>query len=217
MISCIRGTVLEKRPPFVVLDVNGVGYEAEMPMSSFFQLPNESTESVLLYVHEVIREDAYILYGFISASERSLFREILKVNSVGPKTALVILSNLSTSEFIKIILEGDVTSLTKLPTIGKKSAERIIIELKDRLEKWSKDPENTASLGETGTGDSGQMNAPAGNSSEHIRSTAVAAMLQLGYNQKQADEYVAAVFAEDKTVEQIIKEALQMTLKGKKA
>ncbi len=217
MISCIRGSVLEKRPPFVVLDVNGVGYEVEMPMSSFFQLPEKNTGPGLLYVHEVIREDAYILYGFISSSERSLFREILKVNSVGPKTALVILSNLSVQEFIKIIAEGDVTSLTRLPTIGKKSAERIIIELKDRIEKWACDPENAASAGDSATGGETEKAGADNAVSRRNRTTAVAAMLQLGYNQKQAEEYVAAVFADDKTVEQIIKDALQLTLKGRKS
>ncbi|MBQ8708242.1 MAG: Holliday junction branch migration protein RuvA [Succinivibrionaceae bacterium] len=213
MISMLRGAVLEKRPPFAVIDAGGVGYEVEMPMNSFYSLPEVASKDVTLYIHEIIREDAFLLYGFMSASERSLFREILKVNSVGPKTALVVMSNLTPQELVAIVSAGDAASLAKLPTIGKKSAERLIVELRDRLEKWAADPDNASLVRQT-SGEGGAKPAQAENSS--VRRTAVAAMLQLGYNQKQAEDYVAAAYSEEKTVEQLIKDALQMTLGGKR-
>ncbi len=213
MISTLRGIVLEKRPPLVVLEVNGVGYELEMPITSICQLP-EKGGSALVYVHEIIREDADALYGFSSWAERSLFREILKVNSVGPKTALVLLSNLTPDELVKLVGAGDVNALCRLPTIGKKSAERLIVELKDRLPKWSLDPDNGALI--TSSSDSTPASDKKASSANPNRHTAVEALIQLGYNQKQAESLVASVYEENKSVENLIKDALRQTFNGKK-
>ncbi len=210
MISILRGVVIEKRPPVVVLDVGGVGYELELSMTSFYQLPEDAQTPVKLYVHEVIREDAYLLYGFTTAQERSLFREILKVNQMGAKTSLALLSNLTASDLVRILRNGDVASLCKIPSVGKKTAERLIVELKDRIEKLGIVSQSTSSVAAPVSG------AVVTGSASDPRELAVAAMLQLGYNQKQAEGYVAAVFAPEKTVEQLIKEALQMTFTGKK-
>lgn len=211
MISTLRGIVLEKRPPLVVIEVNGVGYELEMPINSIYKLP-DNNGSALVYVHEVIREDADALYGFSSWAERSLFRELLKVNSIGPKTALVLLSNLTADELVNLVTSGDVNSLCKLPTIGKKSAERLIVELKDRLAKWKLDPNNSELIME-------DNNTPKQNSTKTVnqnRRIAVEALIQLGYNQKQAEALVASVYDEEKSVENLIKDALKQTFGSKK-
>ena len=213
MISTLRGSVLEKRPPQVVIEVGGIGYELEMPISSICQLP-EKGGTVLVYVHEIIREDADALYGFSSWAERSLFRELLKVNSIGPKTALVLLSNLTASELVNLVISGDVNALCRLPTIGKKSAERLIVELKDRLVKWQLDPDNSQLVSQGSVSPSPAVpSAPVKSSSRH---TAVEALIQLGYNPKQAEALVAAVYDESKSVENIIKDALKQTFSNRK-
>ena len=134
MIGRIRGTLAEKQPPEILVDVAGVGYEIHMPMTSFYQLPAVG-EEVVVYTHFVVREDAQLLFGFADKMERGLFRELIKANGVGPKLGLAILSGMSASQFLASVQNEDVSALVSLPGIGKKTAERLVVELKDRLAK----------------------------------------------------------------------------------
>ena len=136
MIGRLRGILLEKQPPEVLLDVSGVGYEIQLPMSSFYSLPELGLEAII-YTHFVVREDAQLLYGFADKHERAMFRELIKVNGVGPKLALAILSGMSANQFVQCIHNDAVTTLVKLPGVGKKTAERLVVEMKDRLKNWS--------------------------------------------------------------------------------
>ena len=137
MIGRIEGRLLEKQPPEVLIDVNGIGYEIQMPMTSFYQLPAVG-ESVAVYTHFVVREDAQLLFGFADKMERELFRELIKANGVGPKLGLTILSGMSAGQFLISVQNEDVSALVSLPGIGKKTAERLVVELKDRLAKFGK-------------------------------------------------------------------------------
>lgn len=132
MIGHIRGEVVEKQPPQLVIDVQGVGYEIEASMQTFYKLPANGA-TIKLFTHFVVREDAQLLFGFYDRQERSLFRILIKANGVGPKLALAILSGMNTSEFSACIQREDVTTLTKIPGVGKKTAERLVVELKDKL------------------------------------------------------------------------------------
>ena len=134
MISQLKGILVEKVPPFLVVDVMGVGYEVEAPMSTFYQLPEAGAE-VRLLTHLIIREDAHILYGFYSKQERILFRQLIKVNSIGPRSAITILSAMDYQEFISSIAGKNLGALTRIPGIGKKTAERLLLEMQDRLGK----------------------------------------------------------------------------------
>ena len=134
MIGLLRGKLLHKQAPDLLLDVGGVGYELLASMTTFFDLPEINNE-VTLYTHLIVREDAHTLYAFSSVKERALFRVLLKVNGVGPKMALAIVSGMTAEEFAQRVHANDVTGLTKLPGVGKKTAERLIIEMRDRLEK----------------------------------------------------------------------------------
>ncbi|HED40205.1 MAG TPA: Holliday junction branch migration protein RuvA, partial [Chromatiales bacterium] len=134
MIGRLRGRVVWKQAPQLLIDVNGVGYEVEATMNTFYTLPLESSE-ITLYTHLVVREDAQLLYGFASEAERAMFRGLIKINGVGAKMALTILSGMSIDEFAVCIRESDSATLTRLPGVGKKTAERLIIEMRDRLDK----------------------------------------------------------------------------------
>jgi Holliday junction DNA helicase RuvA len=132
MIGRLKGQLISKQPPWLLVDVNGVGYEVEAPLSTFFDLPATGQEVVLL-IHTVVREDAFLLYGFLREAERRLFRELLKVTGVGAKLALAILSGMNAQEFADAVRRNDVSTLVRLPGIGRKTAERLIIEMRDRL------------------------------------------------------------------------------------
>lgn len=132
MIGRLKGTLVSKQPPWLLIDVNGVGYEVEAPMSSIYDLP-ATGQDVCLLIHTVVREDAFLLYGFLRESERSLFRHLLKISGVGAKLALAILSGMSAQEFADAVQRNDVSTLIRLPGIGRKTAERLIIEMRDRL------------------------------------------------------------------------------------
>jgi Holliday junction DNA helicase RuvA len=132
MIGFLRGRLAAKHPPALLVDVGGVGYELEAPMSTFYGLPGTGAE-VQLHTHLVVREDAHVLYGFATERERSLFRELIKVSGVGPRIALAILSGVTVDDFHRCVETGDVASLVRLPGIGRKTAERLVIELRDRL------------------------------------------------------------------------------------
>ena len=132
MIGFLRGTLIVKRPPFLTLDVGGVGYELEAPMSTFYRLP-ETGQSLSLVTHLVVREDAHSLYGFFTEAERALFRNLLKVSNVGPRIALGVLSGMSVEGFYQCVRDKDLVSLTKVPGVGRKTAERLLLEMADRL------------------------------------------------------------------------------------
>jgi Holliday junction DNA helicase RuvA len=136
VIGFLKGRLAVKQPPMLLVDVNGVGYELEAPMSTFYGLPSVG-EPVALFTHLVVREDAHILYGFGTDGERRLFRALLKVSGVGPKIALGILSGASVEDFVRIIEAEDVAMLTRIPGIGRKTAERVIIEMRDSVQKFS--------------------------------------------------------------------------------
>ena len=198
MIGRLQGTILEKQPPIIVLDVHGVGYELEASMSTFYQLP-ECGENIILHTHLVVREDAQLLYGFFSQAERLMFRSLIKISGVGPKLALTILSGMSAEDFTRCILEEDSNALTKLPGVGKKTAERLVIELKDRLQKDDliKLPGATDAAG-----------GPIERQANPVND-AVSALISLGYKAQLASQMVRDLDVEDKSTEEIIRAALQ--------
>ncbi len=198
MIGQIRGTLLEKQPPFLLIDVNGIGYEISAPMSTFYHLP-EIGENVTLHTHFVVREDVQQLYGFYAKRERALFRTLLKVNGVGPKLGLTILSSIEPDEFVRSILNQDAAALVSVPGIGKKTAERLIVEMRDRLSDWHETPilTQTQSLKKTSS------------SRNQIVQDAVAALIALGYKPPEASRMVAKVDAADLSSEEIIRRSLR--------
>ncbi|HSB97665.1 MAG TPA: Holliday junction branch migration protein RuvA, partial [Spongiibacteraceae bacterium] len=135
MIGRIRGKLLEKQAPELLVDVNGVGYEIQAPMTTIYQLPALG-ETVELFTHLVVREDAHLLFGFASLRDRALFRALIKVNGVGPKLALTILSGMDAQDFVRCVRDNDGAGLVRLPGVGKKTAERLLIEMRDRLRDW---------------------------------------------------------------------------------
>ena len=194
MIGRIAGNIIMSQPPQLMIDCNGVGYEIEAPLSVFFDLPPVG-KPVVLFTHLTIRDDAHLLFGFKSIAQRTMFRELIKVSGVGPKVAIGILSGLSIEEFSACIADGDVAMLTRLPGIGKKTAERLIVEMKDRLQKL---PVESGLPGDaTAAGKSGGSN----------QSQAIAALEALGFKNTEARKMVKDVSGD--TVEDIIREALK--------
>ncbi|RKZ59426.1 MAG: Holliday junction branch migration protein RuvA [Gammaproteobacteria bacterium] len=198
MIGRLQGTILEKQPPTILLDVQGVGYELEASMSTFYHLP-ECGENIILHTHLVVREDAQLLYGFHSLTERLMFRSLIKISGVGPKLALTILSGMSAEDFTRCILQEDSKALTKLPGVGKKTAERLVIELKDRLQKDDsiKLPGATDAAGATIERQVSPVN------------DAVSTLIYLGYKAQHASQMVRDLYVEDKSTEEIIRAALR--------
>ncbi|MCU7797244.1 MAG: Holliday junction branch migration protein RuvA [Candidatus Thiodiazotropha sp. (ex Myrtea spinifera)] len=203
MIGRLRGEVAQKQAPHLLLDVNGVGYELEAPLSTFFNLP-ETGQSVMLYTHLAIRDDAHVLYAFATESERALFRSLLKVSGVGAKMALAILSGMSAEEFSRCVESEDVGSLVRLPGIGRKTAERLIVEMRDRLAKLN---DLSGAITASSTTQAGRP--------QTSRSDAVAALVALGYKPQDAGRMVKAVAADEMDSESLIRAALQSTVKGK--
>ncbi|MGQ0658866.1 MAG: Holliday junction branch migration protein RuvA [Chromatiales bacterium] len=197
MIGRVRGVLIEKRPPLLVLDVQGVGYEIEAPMTTFYRLPGLGQE-VALHTHLIVREDAHLLYGFATETERRLFRDLLKVNGVGARIALAILSGIEADRFAACVRVGDVAQLTRLPGIGKKTAERLIVEMRDRLADWADDAAMAAVI----TGN--EASAPADPVAD-----AVSALIALGYKPHEASRHVHAVAHDGMSSEAIIREALR--------
>ncbi len=200
MIGFIRGKLFSKAPPQLVLDVQGVGYEIEAPMTTFYQLPEIGTE-VSLFTHLVVREDAHILFGFAAENERVMFRTLIKVNGVGPKLALTILSGQSADEFQRCIQDNDTQALVRLPGIGKKTAERLIIEMRDRLPALTETESSAMSTSTQGQAPSVKKANPS--------QEAISALCALGYKPQDATKMVRSVAAEDQTCEDIIRLALQ--------
>ena len=201
MIGRLRGIILEKQPPHLLLDVQGVGYEIDAPMTTFYVLP-EIGEEIQIYTHLVIRDDAHLLFGFASESERLLFRTLLKVNGVGAKMGLTILSGIEANEFALCIQAGDIDRLVKLPGVGKKTAERLIIEMRDRLQDWQR-----SSAAETSS-----SSHPSGIAKDPVND-ALSALIALGYKPQEASRYIHAVATDSMSSEQIIREALKSSVK----
>lgn len=202
MIGFLRGKLILKAPPLLVLDVQGVGYEIEAPMTTFYNLPLIGAE-ILLHTHLVVREDAHILFGFSTEIDRAMFRTLIKVNGVGPKLALTILSGLNGEDFHRCIHNGDTQALVRLPGVGKKTAERLLIEMRDRLPNLG-GAENltSASVNTTGL-------LTLGNPKQE----AISALCSLGYKQPDAAKMVQNLDVEGKSCEDIIRLALQGAVK----
>lgn len=203
MIAQLSGIILEKLPPEIVLDVSGVGYEIQLPMTSFYQLPEEN-QKVTLFTHFVVREDAQLLFGFVDRIERSLFRILIKANGVGPKLACTILSGMSAQQFVDAVMHEDITALVKMPGVGKKTAERLVVELKDKLN----DLENIKPMAPM-QGSVSVTNKPILNKKVSATEEAVSALMALGYKRNQAETSVKKVAIEDASSEQLIREALK--------
>ena len=200
MIGHLRGKLIVKSPPLLLIDVQGVGYEVEAPMSTFYQLSNVG-EEVFLYTHLAVRDDAHLLFGFASEDERALFRHLLKVNGIGAKMALTILSGIEADDFATCIREGDSNRLSRLPGIGKKTAERLIIEMRDRLDDFVR------------SRDKGVNNTRAPSTNQTI-DDAISALIALGYKPQEASRYVHAVANADMDSEEIIRQALKASVSG---
>ena len=199
MIARLAGILLDKNPPFLVIDVNGVGYEVEAPSGVFSDLP-ENGKQVAIVIHHHFSQDSQTLYGFASLGERELFRKLLKISGIGAKMALTILSGANGEELARYVSTGDVASLTRLPGIGKKTAERIIMELRDKLEGLSA----VAGAGVTATG------VPV---STDPASEASHALTSLGYKPAEVSRMISAVAGADMDAETIIRKALQTRVK----
>ncbi|MBE8167772.1 MAG: Holliday junction branch migration protein RuvA [Shewanella sp.] len=205
MIGRIAGILIEKQAPEILIDVQGVGYELQVPLTCFYELP-ELSQQVSLYTHFVVREDAQLLYGFTTKQERALFRLLIKTNGVGPKLALTILSGMTASEFVSCVEHDDIATLVKLPGVGKKTAERLLVEMRDKLKSL--------------------MEASAGSEREFVLKSdykpktdvntaeedAIAALLSLGYKPTQASKAVSGVYQDGLNSESLIKAALKSML-----
>lgn len=198
MIGRLRGTLAEKQPPHLLLDVNGVGYELEVPMTTLYRLPAQG-ETVTLHTHLVVREDAQLLYGFYEKRDRELFRELIRLNGVGPKLALALMSGLEVDELVRCVQAQDTAALTKVPGVGKKTAERLLVELKDRFKAWESIPAIAPLVVEP------QL-AQAVSSAEN---DAVSALISLGYKPQEASRAVAAVKEDGMSSEDLIRRALR--------
>ncbi|CAN8139162.1 Holliday junction branch migration protein RuvA [Thiomicrorhabdus sp. 6S2-11] len=215
MIGFLKGILVKKQPPLLWLDVRGVGYEVEAPMSTFYQLSQEAEAEVLLLTHLHVREDIMQLFGFATEAERTLFKTLIKVNGIGAKMALAVLSSMSVNEFCQSIEQSDVTALTRIPGVGKKTAERLQIEIRDRLK-----PLIEAGLLDYGStefslqhsGDLGTTSDALSNKLQNdvmVSSKAVEALLALGYKSAQAEKMVKQAYQEGMALEEVIKAALQ--------
>lgn len=196
MIGRLRGILVSKQPPWLLVEVGGVGYELEAPMSTIYDLPATGKEVVLL-THYAVKEDSVALYGFLHEAERTLFRNLQKVSGIGAKIALSVLSGVSTGDFARLVHAGDVVALTKIPGIGKKTAERIVVELRDRVDGLS------VSL----SGSAAATGAPLDAAGE-----ATVALQQLGYKPAEVTRLVQKVAAEGDSAEAIIRKALRAAL-----
>ncbi|MGQ0697658.1 MAG: Holliday junction branch migration protein RuvA [Panacagrimonas sp.] len=197
MIGRLTGRLAAKAPPLLLIDVGGVGYECEAPMSTFYKLPHLG-ETITLLTHLTIREDAHLLFAFGSAAERSLFRDLIKVSGVGPKIALAILSGVSVEDFWSTVREAQIGRLTKVPGIGKKTAERLVVELRDKA----------GAIGEFHGASDSRSSAPATPMQE-----ARAALESLGYKPAEAQRLADSAEGENLTAEQIIREALKRAVR----
>ncbi len=202
MIGFLRGKLIHKAPPVLLLDVQGVGYEVEAPMTTFYNLPAIGVE-ILLHTHLVVREDAHILFGFSTEADRTMFRTLIKVNGVGPKLALTILSGQTAEEFHRCIHNNDTQALVRLPGVGKKTAERLVIEMRDRL----------PDLGDSSLSSIEAVSSVMNISNSSPKQEAISALCSLGYKPLDAAKMVQNIAVEGKSCEDIIRLALQRASK----
>ena len=205
MIGRLRGVLLEKVAPEVLIECNGVGYEVTMPMTSIYALP-ELIQEAIVYIHFVVREDAQLLYGFANKVERKLFRLLIKVNGVGPKLGLAILSSMSADQFVSCVGHDDITTIVKIPGGGKKTAERLLIEMRDRLKDWQ------MSLKTPTTNVMPMDNLFENTFVNSAKGDATNALVSLGYNQSQADKAVKAIYQNGMSSEDLIRDSLKAML-----
>jgi Holliday junction DNA helicase RuvA len=199
VIGRIEGILLEKQAPELLIDIQGLGYEVLVSLNTFFDLPALG-EKITLRTHFVVREDVQQLYGFVDTRERELFRSLIKVSGVGPKMALAILSGMTTTDFVHSVQTNDTATLVKLPGVGKKTAERLIVEMRDRLENFG----GAASLGMSSASADNQPNAV---------KEAESALITLGYKPQEAARMVNACTGEEKTSQELIRQALKSMIK----
>ena len=200
MIGRIHGILLDKQPPRLLVDCHGVGYEIEASMTTIWALP-ELNHEVTLHTQLIVREDAHLLFGFATLAERRLFQSLIKVNGVGARMALTILSGIQPDEFVVCIQRGDTARLTSLPGIGKKTAERLIVEMRDRVADWAE----THGVAFTAPRDARAPDAVA---------DAVSGLIALGYKPQEASKLVHGIEAGDKTSELLIREVLRSLAKN---
>lgn len=193
MIGRLVGKVLEKQAPLVLVDVSGIGYEVFVPMNTFYQLPTEGA-IVTLHTHFVVREDAQILYGFYQKQERELFRMLIKINGVGPKMALAILSGISLEELIHCVSNNDVVQLTRVPGVGRKTAERLLVEMRDKLDDWAEISTTPGSIVD---------------SLSDAMKDASSALVALGYKATEAGKLIKKVYQANLSSEELIRLALR--------
>jgi len=204
MIGRLRGVLLEKQPPEVLIEVSGVAYEVQLPMSSFYSLPDAGQEAII-YTHFVVREDAQLLYGFADKHERAMFRELIKVNGVGPKLALAILSGMSANQFVQCINNDAVSTLVKLPGVGKKTAERLVVEMKDRLKNWTGADLLTPESDKMAFENEFKNVSVDGNAKDE----AVSALVALGYKPALAENAIKQVYQDGMDCEALIRSSLK--------
>jgi len=198
VIGRLRGTLAEKQPPHVIVDINGLGYELEVPMTTLYRLPSVG-EPLTLHTHLVVREDAHLLYGFFEKRERELFRELIRLNGVGPKLALALMSGLEVDELVRCVQAQDTSVLVKIPGVGKKTAERLLVELKDRFKAWEIVPGMSPLVAE-----------PRGGSAvSSAENDAVSALISLGYKPQEASRAVSAIKEDGLSSEDMIRRALK--------
>ncbi|MDU9391474.1 Holliday junction branch migration protein RuvA [Pseudomonas japonica] len=199
MIGRLRGTLAEKQPPHLIIDINGLGYELEVPMTTLYRLPAVG-QAVTLHTHLIVREDAHLLYGFHEKRERELFRELIRLNGVGPKLALALMSGLEVDELVRCVQAQDTSALVKVPGVGKKTAERLLVELKDRFKAWETVPSMFQLV------PNGPTPLPTVSTAE---ADAVSALISLGYKPQEASRAVAAVDAKGLSSEELIRRSLK--------
>ena len=192
MIGHLRGRLVRKAPPALIIDVSGVGYELEAPMSTFYRLPELGSE-VELHTHLVVREDAHLLYGFATEDERRLFRDLLRVTGIGPKIGLALLSGIDVDTFMRCVEAQDVSALTRIPGVGRKTAERLLVEMRDRIRALGQLPSS----------------APKSDAAAGARAEAYAALVALGYKPVEVNRLLQGVDHEGASTEELIRRALQ--------
>ena len=197
MIGRLSGVLLEKQAPDLLIDVNGVGYGVQAPLSSFLDI-GQVGSNITLLTHFVVREDAQLLYGFSDKMQRTMFRTLIKVSGVGPKLALGILSSMDADTFARCIQNHEVTALTKLPGVGKKTAERLIVEMQDRLKEWQTQAPLWAAVEQTET-----------DSRNYLLADAESALISLGYKPQEAAKMLSKMPAEINSSEEMIRRALK--------
>lgn len=206
MIGRLQGVVLEKQAPELLVDVNGVGYELQAPMTTFTSLGAVGSP-VTLYTHLAIRDDAHVLYGFSDKSQRTLFRTLIKVSGVGPKLALAILSGMDVNAFAHCVQTDDIASLTRLPGVGKKTAERLVVEMRDRLKEWQA-PAPLFQQAEMNQAEAARATA------RHNLEEAETALVALGYKPAEATRMLNRVADQADTAEELVRLALKRSLEG---